>query len=103
MYSCIYLVAVADQKLQLQAELELTEQLSQAENQILKLEEELQAKQKHMASLAGQFEQQQRELERHKQQGKDRVYGADSTSISVMYSGAPSRGQEQGAAATGRA
>ena len=94
MYSCIYVVAVADHKQQLLAELELTGQLSQAENQILKLEEELQAKQKYMASLSGQIEQQQRELERLKQQGKARVYGADSTCISVMYSGAPSRGQD---------
>ena len=76
---------VRNKEQQLQAELELTKQLTQAKNQILKLEEELQAKQKHMVFLAGQFEQQQRELDKLKRQGKARVYGADNASIAVMY------------------
>jgi len=90
----VHLVIVADQKegeltaskekeQQLQSELDMTKRTSQAKS--LKMEEELQAKQKAMAFLAGQFEQQQRELEMLKQQGKARVYGADSTCIAVMY------------------
>ena len=51
----------------LQAELEVTKRTSQAKSlKLLKLEEELQAKQKGMAFLTDQFEQ-------LKQQGKDRV------------------------------
>ena len=66
------------QEEELQAELDMTKPSSQAKNQrALKLEEELQAKQKAMAFLADQFEQQQRELEMLKQQGKARVCGAE--------------------------
>ena len=65
-------VDLAASKELLQAELEVTKRTSQARNQkILKLEEELQAKQKGMAFLTDQFEQ-------LKQQGKDRVSVADS-------------------------
>ena len=64
---------------QLHLELEATKQhLSQAKNWNLKLEEELQVKQKRMAFLVSQFEQQQRELEMLKQQGKARENIADS-------------------------
>ena len=53
-------------KLQEMTELEVTKRASQAKSQkILKLEEELQAKQKGLAFLTDQFEQ-------LKQQGKDR-------------------------------
>ena len=66
--------------------MDITKCSSQARNQKnLKLEEELQAKQKAMAFLAHQFEQQQRQLEMLKHQGKAGVYGADSTCIAVMY------------------
>ena len=60
------------EKEQLQAELDVTKRTSQARNQnILKLEEELQAKQKGLDFLTDQFEQ-------LKQQGKFRVSVANS-------------------------
>ena len=87
---CIYLVAVADYKQDDQTASKEKEQQLQAELEIhqaktLKLELELQGYQKQTAFLAGQVEQLQKELEMLKQQGKGRVYGADSTCIAVMY------------------
>ena len=80
MYPCVhtdYLIASKMKEQQLQTELDLGKHSKN--EKILKLEKELQAKQKQMSFLAGQFQQQQRELEMLKQQGKARVYGADST------------------------
>ena len=79
----VELTASKEKEQQLQSELDMTEHSKN--KSILKLEEELQAKQKAMAFLAGQFEQKQRELEMLKQHGKARVCGADSTCIAVMY------------------
>ena len=81
-----YLTASMKKEQQLQAEMDMTKRSSEAKKlKILKLEEELQAKQKAMAFLAGQFEQQQRVLEMLKHQGKAGVYGAESTCIAVVY------------------
>ena len=71
---------------QLQAELDTSSRMCHDKNrQISRLEEELQVKQKGMAFLTAQFEQQQGELNMLKQQGEARVYGADSKCIAVMY------------------
>ena len=81
-----YLSASKKKEQQLQSELDETRRMYHVKDQqVSKLEKELQAEQKKTASLTDQFEQQQRELEMLKQQGKARVYGADSICIVVMY------------------
>ena len=69
------LAASKKKEQQLQSELEETRHMYHIKDQLVsKLEEELQAKQIKTASLTNQFEQQQKELEMVKQQGKARVY-----------------------------
>ena len=66
-------------KLQVMTELEATKHSAQANSQkILKLEEELQTKQKGLAFLTDQFEQ-------LKQQGKDRVSVANSQVKKMLH------------------